>query len=511
MSRIDVTTPSQSRAAWIGFLLGPAILLYCLLTPAPASMSEQAWVITGMAFLMAIWWATEAIPIPATALIPILIVPLIGVSNLKAVTSSYAEPTIFLFLGGFVLGLALQRWNLHKRIALVTLLKAGSNPRAQIAGFMGATAFLSMWVSNTATAIMMLPIGLSVINMLTSEKDDPLEKERFATAILLGIAYASSIGGIATLIGTPPNAMLASILSKDHGIELGFGKWMLLGVPIALAMLALAWWWLTFKGFHISGSSQDSRAKLQKELEELGPPTKGEKLVGIVFVLTSLCWIARPFVQDYIKGIDLTMVSSFTSGFLQMLLKVDDTIIAITSAMALFVIPVDVKKREFLIDWHYAQKLPWGVLLLFGGGLALSGAIKTSGLSLWIGETIGAYVGGLPILLLILIIAGVILMLTEVTSNTATAATFIPLMIALIDTNTISPLMVAIPTAIAASCAFMMPVATPPNAIVFGTGLMKIGSMIRSGFFLSATGIFVVTGFCYFLILKIWPYLPSTQ
>ena len=265
----------MNLAAWVGFFLGPLLLLICIVTPPPGDMSQAAWYTVGMTLLMAVWWATEAIPIPATSLLPILLIPLLGIDSLGKATSPYANSTIFLFMGGFIIGLALERWNLHKRIALVTLLAVGSGPKAQVAGFMIATAFISMWVSNTATAIMMLPIGLSIVDMLTSDKDDKGEKERFATALLLGIAYAASIGGIATLIGTPPNALLAGFLNENYQIQIGFGTWMALGVPVSLIMLIVAWWWLTRKNFRITGGG--SQEVLRKELKEMGPITLGEK------------------------------------------------------------------------------------------------------------------------------------------------------------------------------------------------------------------------------------------
>lgn len=473
----------MNLAAWVGFFLGPLLLLICIVTPPPGDMSQAAWYTVGMTLLMAVWWATEAIPIPATSLLPILLIPLLGIDSLGKATSPYANSTIFLFMGGFIIGLALERWNLHKRIALVTLLAVGSGPKAQVAGFMIATAFISMWVSNTATAIMMLPIGLSIVDMLTSDKDDKGEKERFATALLLGIAYAASIGGIATLIGTPPNALLAGFLNENYQIQIGFGTWMALGVPVSLIMLILAWWWLTRKNFRITGGG--SQEVLRKELKEMGPITLGEKLVGLVFLITSLCWIFQPILKKYVPG-------------------ANDTTIAIAAALALFLIPANLKHRVFLMDWKSANRLPWGVLLLFGGGLSMAAAIGSSGLATWIATNVGGIAGGMSTLMIMILVVTVIMFLTEVTSNTATAATFLPLMGALAVAQGMSPTLLAIPTAIAASCAFMMPVATPPNAIVFGTGRMKISSMIKAGFFLNMVGIVVVTGLCYLLIGVLW-------
>jgi sodium-dependent dicarboxylate transporter 2/3/5 len=434
-----------------------------------------------MAAMMAVWWSTEAVPIPATSLLPVLLIPLLGIDSLAKATAPYANPTIFLFLGGFLLGLAMQRWNLHKRIALATLLAVGNQPSRQIAGFMIATAFISMWVSNTATSIMMLPIGLSVIGLLT-EGSAREQSERFATALLLGIAYAASVGGIATLIGTPPNALLAAFLRENHDVHIGFGQWMLLGVPVTAGMLLFTWWWLTRGGFRLSGG--DSRSMLQQEMAALGPMSRQEKLVALIFTLAALAWIFQPLLAEPLPGLN-------------------DTSIAIGAALLLFLIPANVKERTFLLDWQTANKLPWGVLLLFGGGLSLAGVIGASGLAEWIAQSLGG-LDMLPLTLMIGLVALVITFLTEITSNTATAAAFLPLLGALAVAQGLPPQMLAIPAAIAASCAFMMPVATPPNAIVFGTGEMRIQSMIKAGFALNLFGVFFVTLLCYGLIGLIW-------
>ncbi|WP_395763738.1 SLC13 family permease [Stutzerimonas balearica] len=476
---------SQHRAAvlaaWIGLFLGPLLLAACLLTAPPAGLSETAWRTVGMAAMMAVWWSTEAVPIPATSLLPVLLIPLLGIDSLAKATAPYANPTIFLFLGGFLLGLAMQRWNLHKRIALATLLAVGNQPSRQIAGFMIATAFISMWVSNTATSIMMLPIGLSVIGLLT-EGSAREQSERFATALLLGIAYAASVGGIATLIGTPPNALLAAFLRENHDVHIGFGQWMLLGVPVTAGMLLFTWWWLTRGGFRLSGG--DSRSMLQQEMAALGPMSRQEKLVALIFTLAALAWIFQPLLAEPLPGLN-------------------DTSIAIGAALLLFLIPANVKERTFLLDWQTANKLPWGVLLLFGGGLSLAGVIGASGLAEWIAQSLGG-LDMLPLILMIGLVALVITFLTEITSNTATAAAFLPLLGALAVAQGLPPQMLAIPAAIAASCAFMMPVATPPNAIVFGTGEMRIQSMIKAGFALNLFGVFFVTLLCYGLIGLIW-------
>ncbi len=476
---------SQSRgavlAAWIGLILGPLLLLACILTDPPGGLSEKAWLTVGLAALMAVWWSTEAIPIPATSLLPILLIPLLDIDTLAKATAPYANPTIFLFLGGFLLGLAMQRWNLHKRIALATLLAVGNQPSRQIAGFMIATAFISMWVSNTATSIMMLPIGLSVIGLLIAGSEEK-EGARFAVALLLGIAYSASVGGIATLIGTPPNALLAAFMRENYDVQIGFGQWMLLGLPLSIGMLVFIWWSLTRGGFRLAGG--DSRGLLEKEMAALGPMSRAEKMVAVVFVLAAAAWIFQPLLADYIDG-------------------VNDTSIAMAAAIALFLIPVDLHKRVFLMDWEQANKAPWGVLLLFGGGLSLAGVIGVSGLAEWIASSLGAF-DALPLLAMIALVVTVIIFLTEITSNTATAAAFLPLLGALAVAQGRSPEMLAIPAAVAASCAFMMPVATPPNAIVFGTGQLPIQAMIKAGFVLNLFGVLLVSLLCYGLVGWIW-------
>ncbi len=476
---------SQSRgavlAAWIGLILGPLLLLACILTDPPGGLSEKAWLTVGLAALMAVWWSTEAIPIPATSLLPILLIPLLDIDTLAKATAPYANPTIFLFLGGFLLGLAMQRWNLHKRIALATLLAVGNQPSRQIAGFMIATAFISMWVSNTATSIMMLPIGLSVIGLLIAGSEEK-EGARFAVALLLGIAYSASVGGIATLIGTPPNALLAAFMRENYDVQIGFGQWMLLGLPLSVGMLIFIWWSLTRGGFRLAGG--DSRGLLEKEMAALGPMSRAEKMVAVVFVLAAAAWIFQPLLADYVDG-------------------VNDTSIAMAAAIALFLIPFDLHKRVFLMDWEQANKAPWGVLLLFGGGLSLAGVIGASGLAEWIASSLGAF-DALPLLAMIALVVTVIIFLTEITSNTATAAAFLPLLGALAVAQGLSPEMLAIPAAVAASCAFMMPVATPPNAIVFGTGQLPIQAMIKAGFVLNLFGVLLVSLLCYGLVGWIW-------
>ncbi|SPJ34836.1 SLC13 family permease [Kushneria phyllosphaerae] len=479
----DTDQPSPpGKAPVIGLWLGLLWVLMVLIIPAPQGMSGSAWHCIGLALLMATWWSTEAIPIPATSLLPIILAPAMGIGSLKDVTSAYADPIIYLFLGGFLLGLAMQRWNLHRRIALRILIIVGSDPKRQIGGFMLATGFISMWVSNTATAIMMLPIGTSVIALLSTSNES--EVRRYATTLLLAIAYSASIGGVATLIGTPPNALLAGYLSNNQNIDIGFAQWMIVGLPVSIAMMLLAWWWLTREDFDL-GQGDAGDNLLKEELAKLGAMSSAEKRVGIAFLVAAAAWIVRPLLNNL--GLDW----------------LSDTTIAMTVGIGLFLTPSGTSKKEKLMDWESSSSLPWGVLLLFGGGLALAGIIQSSGLASWIAEQLSLF-SVFPLVGLIAVVVLVIIFLTEVTSNTATAAAFLPLLGALAISLGLSPLLITVPAAIAASCAFMMPVATPPNAIVFATGQMKIQSMIRAGLFLNLAGTVIITLLVYMLVSLLW-------
>jgi len=460
---------ARRRVVFSGLVIGPSLLMLTLWFAPPASMSEAAWRCAGLAMLMAVWWASEAVPLAVTALLPIILVPALGLGPIGKATAPYAAPVIFLFLGGFLLGLAMQSWNLHRRIALYTLWLVGPRPRPQVAGFMLVTGFLSMWVSNTATSIMMLPIGLSVV--AARGEGNSAEEQRFRTTLLLAIAYSASIGGIATLIGTPPNAMLAAYLSGTQSIEIGFAQWMSIGLPIALIMMVVAFWWLT-RGDFPTQALEGSRQAVRDSLDEMGTVTPGERRVLVVFVLTAATWIIRPWLQGTVPWLS-------------------DTAIALTAALSLFVLPAP-GNRGRLLSWSRASDVPWGVLLLFGGGLSLAEAIQSSGLGLWIAQGLN-FPPSFPLLLIIASVVAVIIFLTEITSNTATAATFLPLVGAVAEGMGTSQLYLVIPAAIAASCAFMMPVATPPNAIVFASGDIRMPQMMRAGVVLNLLGIPIIT------------------
>ena len=461
-------------------ILGISLLVMTFMFPAPGGMSVQAWHCAGLAMLMAVFWATEALPIPVTSLLPLVLAPLLGLVSLESAASPYAHPVIFLFMGGFVLGLAMERWNLHRRIALVTMLAAGTGERRQVIGFMVATAFISMWVSNTATTIMMLPIGLSVITMMQNEHRT---QGQFPTALLLAIAYGASIGGLATLIGTPPNALLAAFLQEQYNVEIGFAQWLILGLPVSILMLLITGWWLSQGGYQLRQKENETiRQSLQQQLQELGPLSTGEKMVAGIFSLTAAGWIFRPIILDLFPALPLT-----------------DTTIALCGAILLFLIPVRWSQLSFLMGWRDVRRLPWDVLILFGGGLSLAAIIRNSGLAEWIAFNLNV-LEGMPLILVIGLVVAVVIFLTEVTSNTATTAAFLPPLGALAISLGLPPEILAIPAAIAASCAFMLPVATPPNAIVFGAGLLSIRQMVRSGLILNLSGIVLITLLCAWLV-----------
>ena len=467
-----------------GLLAGVAVLLVMLAIGPPEGLAPEAWKVAAVGLLMAVWWISEAIPIAATALAPLALFPLLGVMPMKNAATPYANPLIFLFLGGFMIALAMERWSLHRRIALFILGKAGFRPAALVGGFMTATAFLSAWVSNTATATMMLPIGLSVIKMIhkqTGKAED--EPDNFAVALLLSIAYGAGIGGMATLVGTPPNALLAGFMNEAYGFQVGFAQWLAVGGPVAVVLLALGWLILTklvfpMRDFHVQGGE----ALMQNEIAALGPLSTGEKLVALVFATTATLWILRPTIDQALPFLNIT-----------------DAGIAVAAGLAMFAIPADWKNRQFLMDWPMTNKLPWGVLLLVGGGLSLGAAINGTGLSEWIAAQMQA-AEGWPTVVMILVVALAVMGISHLTSNTATAAAFLPLIASLAISLGENPLMLAVPTVLAASCVFMMPVATPPNAIVFGSGMITVPQMVRAGALICLVGLGLILVAAYALL-----------
>jgi len=510
---------------WTGLFAGPllAAVMYLLLPESylgpsgeTVAFSHAGRMTAAAAAWMAVWWMTEAIPITATALIPLALFPTAGVASMRAAAAPYGNELIYLFMGGFIVALAMQRWELHKRFAYMTLRLVGTGTHSVVAGFMGITAFISMWVSNTATAIMMLPIALSVIDLVRSSSAQDVQSARsarseqgaggaseasaalagesgknFALCLMLGIAYASSIGGIGTLIGTPPNLFLASYIKNTLGGEISFVRWMGFAVPLVVVFLPLVWLLLTRVLYPIRVKRIEAGGEfIRNALRALGPMKRAEWAVFVVFALTALTWIFRPLL------IKISIAGT------RPLAGLTDPGIAMIAALILFVIPVDARKRVFVMDWKTAAQLPWGILVLFGGGLSLAAAIEANGVSEFLGSRVAAF-AGLPTLVLVLVVVTIVIFLTELTSNTATTAAVVPILAAIGPGLGVNPYALIVPATIAASCAFMLPVGTPPNAIVFGSGFVRMGQMVRAGFWLNVIGIVLITLLTYAIVLPL--------
>ena len=483
---------SYTKAQLIGLFLGPLLFALTLIFFNPEGLSPEAKGVLASTIWIATWWITEAIPIPAASLLPLVLFPLTGSLDMKTAASAYGDETIFLFMGGFIIALAMEKWNLHRRIAISIIAAVGTNMDRIVLGFMIATGFLSMWISNSATAMMMIPIGLAIINQVADAlKNDPSidtspKEFAFGKALMLGIAYSASLGGIATLIGTPPNTLLAGAINKMYGIELSFAGWMMFGVPFAWVFIFITWFYLVKFAYPSKLKTlPGGRAVIEREKAALGPASAEEKLVFIVFILAAFAWITRSF-----------LLSKFIDGL-------TDGLIAIIFAIVLFVIPSINRKGDRLMDWQTAVKLPWGILLLFGGGLAIASGFVSTGLSEWVGSQLMG-LEGVSVLVMILLVSALVLALTEVTSNTATASMMYPIMASLAVALGIHPYALMIAAAVSASCAFMLPVATPPNAAVFGSGYLRITDMMRAGFALNIFGIILITLSIYFLLPLFW-------
>jgi sodium-dependent dicarboxylate transporter 2/3/5 len=459
---------------WSGWLIGPVVLLLTLVSAPPQGLSVEGWRTAGAAALMAVFWIAESIPIPATALLPLVLFPALGLGDIRETAAPFANPIIFLFLGGFIIALAMQRWHLHRRVAIGLIATIGTRPARIVAGFLLASALVSMWVSNTATALMMLPIALSVVELFPADAGDRRLHD-FGAALLLSVAYGATTGGMGTLIGTPPNALLAAYVSDIYGVTIGFGQWMLLGVPVVMVALPIVYVVLTRVMFKLDARELPGMAALiAREQSSLGAVTRAEMAVAAVFVLTAVAWIFQPLLA---RAVPL----------------VSDTTIAMSGALVLFMIPVDVRRGEFVMNWEATKGVPWGVLLLFGGGLSLAGNIERHGLARYLGGLAGA-LDFLPMLVLLCAVAFGILMLTELTSNTATAATFLPIAGALALSLGQNPLLFVIPTALAANCSYMLPVGTPPNAIVYGSGWVPLPTMAKVGLLLNVLLVPILVG-----------------
>lgn len=482
----------QFSAKKIGLVLGPVVFLILLLLPNPPGLNPEAWKVLAVAAFMLIWWVTEAVPLAVAALLPLVLLPLLAVQPINArgypagigealdigdVSPAYASPIVFLFMGGFMIALAMERWGLHRRIALNIVKLTGTNADGILLGFMLATAALSMWISNTATTVLMLPIALSVINLLLDDQEDIEDKgmRNFALSMMLGIAYAANIGGTATIIGTPPNVVFAGIMEEQFGVQVSFAQWMIFGLPFALLLLGLTFFFIV-KVLHPNrlGEFEGAQEIIAREVKRLGPISRGEIRTLAVFLLTALLWIFRVPVSKLLpEGVDFS-----------------DAGIAMFATVLLFIVPVDFRKNQFVLSWRDTEKLPWGILLLFGGGLSLAAALNDTGLIKLIGDQFSSMEEAS--FLIILGLAAVSLFLTEIMSNVALVVVFLPVVGAIALGADLNLLQVCIPVTLAASCAFMLPMSTPPNAIVFASGHLKVSQMVRAGLILNIITILMV-------------------
>ena len=457
-----------------------------LLLPVPDGLTAAGQAVAAVAVLMAVWWIAEVLPLAATALLPVILFPLLGVVPADEVTSAYSHHLIFLFLGGFMIAVTLERWDLHRRLALQTINLVGSSPVRLLLGFMLATAFLSMWISNTATVMMMVPIAAAVAGRYADSDMMNDRQDGLASALMLGVAYSATIGGIATLIGTPPNAILAGMIEELYGSRITFATWMTFGLPLSLFFLVLTWLylWRFVLNRHIDDVGHTVNAGvIRAELEQLGTMSTAEKRVLIVFVCVALTWILRGLTS------------------LEIAARIEDSTIAVLGALALFLLPAGQGQR--LLDWDTAKRIPWDILLLFGGGFALARGFEQTGLSEWLGQQLQVFDEAGPVMIVALV-AVLVKFLTEITSNTATATLLIPIMAAFAEAAGLHPYVLMVTTAISASLAFMLPVATPPNAIIFGTPYITVPLMARVGFWLNLLAVPVTTLFIMLLLPWVW-------
>jgi sodium-dependent dicarboxylate transporter 2/3/5 len=477
---------SKIKNKYLFTALGPLIFIISLAFESPLGMSEAGYRLLAITAWMAIWWIAEVVPIAVTALIPIILFPSNNILNIQSTGANYGHKYIFLFIGGFILANAIQKWQLHRRIALNIILKLGGSSAKIILGFMLATAFLSMWISNTATTVMMLPIALSVIAQLRDHPDTiKNENKIFGKALMLGVAYSASAGGIATLIGTPPNLIFAGFIQDHFNIEISFFEWLMVGLPISIVLISFIWFFLTKIAFKLEKKGfPGGKKEIESLLFKMGPITNEEKKILIVFTLTILCWIFRKYSINI-------LVPNF-----------DDSMIAILSATLLFIIPSS-NKSQPLMKWKDAVTIPWGILILFGGGLSIAKGFQETKLDIWIGSQLEIISFSSSILVVLIIIAAVNF-LTEITSNMATTAMLLPVMIPVANLLEIHPYLLLVGTTLAASCAFMLPVATPPNAVVFGSKMLKISEMVKAGILINIFSIILILLVVYYGLPLIW-------
>ena len=463
-------------------ILGPSLffIFYFLIHPF-AGMNSESHAIFCSVLWIATWWITEAIPIPVTSLLPLVLFPLTGGLDLKLTASSYGDKIIYFYMAGFFLAIAIEKWNLHKRIALNIINVVGYNKKSMVLGFMIATAFLSMWLSNTATSIMMLPIGIAIVSQVSLKNN--ILNSNFGKVLMLGIAYSASIGGFATIYGTPPNLILLSNIEEYFNLSIDFSSWFIMAFPLSCILLFICWYYLVNFSFDLSSLSNVSKETISSKIKELGKIKYEEKVILLIFIVFILGLLSKQFISEFVP-------------------QIDDTIIAISIAIFLFLIKSSDGKNN-LIEWSDGVKLPWGIILLFGGGLSIATAMKSSGLALWIGEL--AYnIDSLDLILIVLIIVMIVNFLTEITSNLATVSMLLPILASISISLGIHPYIIMVSATIAASCAFMLPVATPPNAVVFGSGYLKMTDMVKTGLVMNVISIVIVSLYVYFMLPIFW-------
>ena len=460
----------------IGFLAGPVLFLILSTSLNIEGLEPKAPQVLGLAAWMVIWWITEAVPLPVTALLPLVVFPVLDVFSMEEATAPYANPVIFLFMGGFIIALAMEKQNLHKRIALNIIRLTGTSANGIILGFMLSTAFLSMWISNTATAVMMLPIAVSVIDLLRDKQHEHSEGyRRFALGLMLSIAYAANIGGTTTIIGTPPNVVFVGYIKQFYDRDIEFGRWLFVGIPVCFTLLFATYMLITRVLFpHKLKKLSGSDTLIHDKLQELGTMRLAEKLVAGVFLGTAICWIFKSQLNNLMGDAYL-----------------DDTAIAMAGGILMFVIPVHLRTQEYVLDWESTKRLPWGILLLFGGGICLAKGMDSTGVVALVGKSLAGG-GQMSLWLVVLLLTAFSLFITEIMSNVALTVVFVPIVLGIADNLGVNPLYLAIPVTLAASCAFMMPVSTPPNAVVFSSGYIKIADMVKAGFFLNLISILVL-------------------
>lgn len=475
----------------IGIYLGPVMFFLTLLFFNPPGLNDASRAVLASSLWIAIWWITEALPIAVTALLPMILFPLTGGMELADTTAAYGHKLVFLTLGGFSIAIAIEKWNLHKRIALHIISYIGTDLKMIILGFMVATAFLSMWISNTATSVMMLPIGIVIIKQIQDNSDfSGSASNTFAKALMLSIGYSASIGGVSTLIGTPTNMVLAGAISQIYDYEISFLEWFIFGFPLSIMILFFSWYYLTRIAFSFEQKRlPGGRAEILKLKKDLGKITFEQKAVSFVFFAAAFCWITKNFLLKNIFP------------------RIDDTIISIFFATLLFLINVKGKKEKIL-KWEDTQRLPWGVLLLLGSGMSFAKAVDSSGLSVWVGTQISAF-GTMNLFILLVLLITVVNFLTEIASNMATIAMMLPILAPIALEFDLHPFVLMVAAAAAASCAFMLPVATPPNAVVFGSGYLKINDMVKNGFLLNLTSIVIIALMVYFALPILWDLVPD--